>query len=94
MIEINLAKPIDLNEEQKKALEKLWFIYGNSGPKATKGNHGYIQGFIQYNEDRKEFYLQGEKNMQKRGLSEELINKMKLTEECIEAVDKVLIENQ
>lgn len=35
-----------LSEEQKKALEGLWDIYGNHGPKFTIGNHKFIQHML------------------------------------------------
>ena len=28
---------------QKRAVELLWFIYGNAGPQYTKGNHEFLR---------------------------------------------------
>jgi len=35
-----------ISEDQKKALEALWDIYGNHGPKFTIGNHKFIQRML------------------------------------------------
>ena len=67
-------------ENHKIELRKLWFIFGNNGCKSTKGNHSYIQGFIEYNEDRKDFYLKAVNRMGKEAI----------TEECINAVEKII----
>jgi len=32
-----------MNKEQKYAVEHLWFIFGNAGPKYTKGNHEFLR---------------------------------------------------
>lgn len=32
-------------------MERLWFIYGNYGPKQTKGNHSFIQGLLEHGVD-------------------------------------------
>lgn len=74
-----MSKQVKLNIEQLKALEKLWFIYGNNGKKHSHCNHRYIQNFIEAGEDTKEFYLSSPKN--------------DLTQECIDEVDKILKPN-
>lgn len=81
---------MQLTDKQRKELERLWFIYGNSGPKSTKGNHGYIQGFLEYGEDRKDFYRDGEANLKEKGFIKDVLQKYRLTEECVEAVERVL----
>ena len=85
-----MKQKIELTPEQLESLSKLWFVYGNGGRKSTKGNHSYIQGFIEFGEDRKEFYLDGVKNMRENGLSEEKIKSYELTTECINAVETIL----
>jgi len=85
-----MKQKIELTPIQIGRLQVLWFVYGNGGRKSTKGNHSYIQGFIEFGEDRKEFYLDGVKNMRENGLSEEKIKSYELTTECINAVETIL----
>lgn len=79
-----------INLEQRKKLNKLWFIYGNGGPKSTKGNHSFIQGFLERNSDDRDFYLKGIENMKERGFSDAQILQMGITQDCIDAVDDIL----
>ena len=81
-----------INDFQRRALEKLWFVYGNNGKKSTHMNHRFIQNLLQHGEDDREFYLEGPKNMREKGIDEETILKQALTQECIEEVDKILNE--
>jgi hypothetical protein len=67
---------IELTENQRKKLEKVWFVYGNSGKKHTHCNHRYIQNILEQGEDTELFYKQSEK--------------CDLTEECINAVKNIL----
>jgi len=39
--------PLELTEVQKKAVDALWALYGNAGPKYSKGNHGFIRCYLQ-----------------------------------------------
>jgi ribosome recycling factor len=79
---------IQLTAEQRKALEKLWFIYGNQGKKHTHHNHRFIQNFLEHNEDSREFYLNADRSKTlAAGIDWETIG---LTQECIDAVDKIL----
>lgn len=48
-------KKVEVTEEQRRALERLWFIYGNYGPKTTPGNHQFIQGFLERGQDERDF---------------------------------------
>jgi len=48
-----------ITEVQKKKLRQLWFIFGNNGSKCILGNHKFIQGILERNEDNREFYQQG-----------------------------------
>lgn len=47
---------MNLTKEQRRALEELWFEYGNGGPKHTHGNHKFIQGILERGEDDRKFY--------------------------------------
>lgn len=42
---------VEVTDEQRRRLERLWFIYGNHGPKTTPGNHSFIQGFLEHGQD-------------------------------------------
>lgn len=85
-----MEQGIVLTEDQKKALKKLWFIYGNYGKKSTHCNHGYIQGFLEHGEDRKQFYLDGVQAMRDKHIPESEIQKRAITQECIDAVEAIL----
>ncbi len=45
------AEPVSLNTAQRERLERLWFVYGNHGPKTTPGNHQFIQGLLEHGLD-------------------------------------------
>jgi hypothetical protein len=45
------AKTVTITGEQRRRLERLWFYYGNYGPKSTPGNHSFIQGFLEHGID-------------------------------------------
>lgn len=47
---------LELTESQVKRLERLWFIYGNHGPKHRDGNHKFIQRFLDAQQDQREGY--------------------------------------
>lgn len=49
------VKKVEVTDGQRKALERLWFIYGNYGPKTTPGNHQFIQGFLERGQDERDF---------------------------------------
>ena len=72
------AIPVVLTEEQRRKLERLWFHYGNYGPKTTPGNHGFIQGFLEHGKDMRPLRLPG----------------YKPTLECEEAVDAALAKQE
>lgn len=67
-----------ITNEQKKQLEKLWFIYGNGGSKHTLGNHKFIQNLLTDNEDYRSFYRR------------RLAAIHSLTDSCMNDVDKIL----
>jgi hypothetical protein len=41
------AIPVSLTGEQRERLERLWFYFGNYGPKTTPGNHSFIQRLLE-----------------------------------------------
>lgn len=41
---------------KRKKLEKLWFIYGNNGPKHTHANHRFIQCWLEEGTDERAFF--------------------------------------
>jgi len=81
----------ELTENQHKQLNKLWFVYGNDGKKHSHNNHRFIQNLLSRGEDDRQFYLDGEQNMRDKGFSETQIAAIRLTQECIDAVDNVLL---
>jgi hypothetical protein len=74
------AAPLTLTAEQRTRLERLWFIYGNYGPKSTPGNHSFIQRLI-------------ENGIDERPLNTKRTPKSQIpTPECEASVDKILSE--
>lgn len=74
------AVPVTLTAEQRARLERLWFIYGNYGPKSTPGNHSFIQRLI-------------ENGIDERPLNTKRTPKSQIpTPECEACVDKILSE--
>ena len=49
------VKQVSLTEDSRRALERLWFVYGNHGPQTTPGNHQFIQGFLERGQDERDF---------------------------------------
>ena len=45
------AEEVLLTHTQRERLERLWFVYGNHGPKRTPGNHTFTQGFLEHGQD-------------------------------------------
>jgi len=70
--------PVTLTDSQRERLERLWFVYGNYGPKTTPGNHQFIQGLLEYGLDLRPLQT---KRTAKRD---------KPTEECESAVEAVI----
>lgn len=74
------ATPVTLTAEQRTRLERLWFIYGNYGPKSTPGNHSFIQRLI-------------ENGIDERPLNTKRTPKSQIpTQECEATVDQILSE--
>lgn len=47
---------ITLTAEQRERLERLWFYYGNYGPKTTSGNHSFIQRLLENGFDERSLH--------------------------------------
>lgn len=69
---------MQLTTIQRKRLQKLWFIYGNDGPKHTHYNHRYIQNLLEHGEDSEELYRQQEAEA--------------LTDECVGKVKEIILK--
>lgn len=50
---------VQLAVDQRRALEELWFLYGNHGKKHTDGGHRFIQVLLERGEDAREMYSPG-----------------------------------
>src|SRR5215212_8181964 len=72
------ATPVALTGSQRERLERLWFVYGNYGPKTTPGNHQFIQGLLEHGLDLRPLQT---KRTAKRDIP---------TEECVAAAEAVL----
>ena len=72
------VKSVSLTEEQRERLERLWFYYGNYGPKTTPGNHSFIQRLLENGIDERSLY---NKRTPKSDLP---------TPECVRAVEAIL----
>jgi hypothetical protein len=70
--------PVTLIGEQRERLERLWFYFGNYGPKTTPGNHSFIQRLLENGIDERPLYT-------KRTPKSEIP-----TPECEAAVEAVL----
>lgn len=70
--------PVVLTLEQRECLERLWFYYGNYGPKTTPGNHSFIQRLLENGIDERPLYT-------KRTPKSEIP-----TPECVKAVEAIL----
>ena len=78
----------ELSTHQRSELIKLWFIYGNNGPKHTHHNHRFIQNIIEHGEDTEKFYRNASRQRTvAAGINWETI---KLTDECVNAVRAIL----
>jgi len=73
------VKHVTLTQEQRDRLERLWFYYGNYGPKTTPGNHSFIQRLLENGIDERSLY-------NKRTPKSELP-----TPECVRAVEAILL---
>lgn len=71
---------IEITQEQRRKLERLWMYYGNQGPKTTYGNHRFIQGILERGEYGADHYKANSRHKSYEPL----------TDECQEKVDQVL----
>jgi hypothetical protein len=72
------VKSVKITPEQRDRLERLWFYYGNYGPKTTPGNHSFIQRLL-------------ENGIDERSLHNKRTPKSEIpTPECERAVEAVL----
>lgn len=78
MAKRRIATRVTLTDAQRERLERLWFVYGNYGPKTTPGNHQFIQGLLEHGLDLRPLQT-------KRTAKRE-----RPTEECEAAVEAVL----
>jgi hypothetical protein len=72
------VKSVTLTPEQRERLERLWFYYGNYGPKTTPANHSFIQRLLENGIDERSLH-------NKRTLKSEIP-----TPECVRAVEAIL----
>jgi hypothetical protein len=82
MPKARIATPVTLSREQRRELERLWFIYGNYGPKQTPGNHSFIQGLLEHGVDLRPLFTK------RTGKAE------RPTAECEHVVDAVLASSE
>ena len=78
MVKSRKATPLTLTDSQRERLERLWFVFGNHGPKTTPGSHQFIQGLLEHGLDLRP--LQTKRTAKKD----------RPTEECVAAVEAVL----
>jgi hypothetical protein len=72
------VKSVTITPEQRDRLERLWFYYGNYGPKTTPGNHSFIQRLL-------------ENGIDERSLHNKRTPKSEIpTPECERAVEAIL----
>jgi hypothetical protein len=48
--------PVIITQEQRERLERLWFYYGNYGPKTTPANHSFIQRLLENGIDERSLH--------------------------------------
>lgn len=49
-------RTVTLTPEQRERLKRLWFYYGNYGPKTTSGNHSFIQRLLEQGIDERSLH--------------------------------------
>jgi hypothetical protein len=50
------VKSVTLTAAERDRLERLWFYYGNYGPKTTPANHSFIQRLLENGIDERSLY--------------------------------------
>lgn len=80
-----------IDNDQRKELERLWFIYGNGGEKSNFAQHKFIQWILEQDEyDPKTLSTARASKMAKMCAPKNNFNNYRLSEECISAVKAVL----
>jgi hypothetical protein len=51
-----MTKKVVLTEQQREQLDRIWFVYGNRGPKSSMSDHRFIQCFLEHDEDTRDFF--------------------------------------
>ena len=49
------SRKVEVTQGQRREQERLWFVYGNYGPRHTMQNHYFIQGFLERGRDERDF---------------------------------------
>ena len=91
-IEIIMNIPIALREDQFRAMEKLWHIYGNHGPKSNHNQHRFIQTILEKGTYDKRWLVQT-RRMQNAAMQispKSNFNDYLVSEECVEKVDEII----
>jgi hypothetical protein len=78
MVKRRKLTTVIITAEQRERLERLWFYYGNYGPKTTSGNHSFIQRLLEQGIDERSLHT---KRTPKSALP---------TPECVAAVEVIL----
>jgi anti-sigma factor ChrR (cupin superfamily) len=79
---------IELTQEQRTKLERLWFVYGNNGPKHSHHNHRFIQNILEHGEDTEEFYKNADMTLS--NAAEIHASAVYLRDSCVVAVREIL----
>lgn len=82
---------IELTIDQRRAIDDLWFVYGNSGPKSSFSQHKFIQALLERGEYEPEVW-RGKRaaKVGKAIAPKNNFNNYLLSEECVEAVSKII----
>jgi len=78
-----------LTIERKKRLKKLWFTYGNNGPKHTKGNHRLIQLFLEEYKIGENVSARYKKHKKFFSKKPHHGNKKPLTDDCAKQIEMI-----
>lgn len=82
---------VTIDNDQRKEIERLWFIYGNGGEKSNFAQHKFIQWILEQGEYSPEL-LKGPRaaKMARMCAPKNNFNKYRLSEECVSAVKSAL----
>ena len=86
---------VEISNEQRKELLKLWHLYGNHGDKANFNQHRFIQIILEtgnFDKEKKTVYFsKNSKNAAKKILPKRNFNNYEISDECFEAVKNILL---